>query len=207
MNFCICRQKNDFSTFNLPSEAMTNFHSKKQMFVHYAQMRLLLLRRWFLLPDDSKVSLTPCRFSVSLAPSVTLARDTFLPERQRLTHCTAADLLPAESTQKFIRGGAAQNLVSVESQHPSVACGDSSPLKKRAAYWCPAAVRKKKKCADFQSRSLLPSRLRVPPSSRRKAHGNALRCHKRTVCRFWVLKARFFSLFSLCHKGKNTHKS
>ena len=79
MNFYICRQKADFSTFNLPSAALTNFHSKKQFFVYYAQMRLLLLWRWFLLTDDSEVSLTPCRFSVSLAPSVTLTRDTFLP--------------------------------------------------------------------------------------------------------------------------------
>ena len=134
MNFYICRQKANFSTFNLPSAAMTNFHSKKQLFVYYAQMSLLRLWRWFLLTDDSKVSLTPCRFSVSLAPFVTLARDTFLPERLMVTNCSAADFLPAESTQKFIRGGAAQNLVSAESQHPSVACGDSSPLEKRAAY-------------------------------------------------------------------------
>ena len=63
-----------------------------------------------------------------------------------VTNCTAADLLPAESTQKFIRGGAAQNLVSAESQHPSVACGDSSPLEKRAAYRCPTALQKAKMC-------------------------------------------------------------
>ena len=55
---------------------MANFHSEKQLFVCYAQMCLLLLWRRFLLTDDSKVSLTPCRFSVPQAPSVTLARAT-----------------------------------------------------------------------------------------------------------------------------------
>ena len=43
--------------------------------------------------------------------------------------------------------------------------------------------------AVFQSRRLLPSRLRVPPSSRRKAYSDLLLCRRRKVCRFWVLKA------------------
>ena len=184
MNFYICRQKANFSTFNLPSAAMTNFHSKKQLFVYYAQMSLLRLWRWFLLTDDSKVSLTPCRFSVSLAPFVTLARDTFLPERLIVTHCGAADFLPAESTQKFIRGCAAQNLVSTESQHPSVSrSADSSPLKKRAAFAGTNCGAEKENSAAFQSRGLLPSRSRVTPSSRRKAHGDKLHCRRFSSCR------------------------
>ena len=32
-----------------------------------------------------------CRFSVSRAPSVTLTRDTFLPERLIVPHCAAAE--------------------------------------------------------------------------------------------------------------------
>ena len=61
---------------------------------------------------------------------------------------------------------------SPEPQHPSVAYGDSSPLKKRAAFAGTNCSAKKEKCADLQSRGLLSSRLRVTPSSRRKAHGN-----------------------------------
>ena len=40
--------------------------------------------------------------------------------------------------------------------------------------------------AAFQSRGLLPSRLRVTPSSRRKATVDALRCRRRKMCGFFL---------------------
>ena len=80
------------------------------------------------------------------------------------------------------------NPLPAEPQHPSVACGDSSPLKKRAAFAGTNCGAEKEKCADFQFRELLPSRSRVPPSSRRKAHSDQLRCRRKEKCedlRFW----------------------
>ena len=59
--------------------------------------------------------------------------------------------------------------------------------------------------AAFLSRVLLPSRLRVPPSSQRKAHSDQLHCHRSKVCRFLLLKSRKFPLFPLRHRGKNVH--
>ena len=66
-----------------------------------------------------------CRLSVPRAPSVTLARDTFLPERQRLTNCVAAKYPSSQSEAVRLRGSKS---AFSKSQHPSVACGDSSPL-------------------------------------------------------------------------------
>ena len=60
---------------------------------------------------------------------------------------------------------------------------------------------KQKVSADFSFRWLLPSRLRVPPSSRRKATVDALHCNKKQKCRLSVLKTRILHLFSLQYTG------
>ena len=129
-----------------------------------------------------------CRLSVSRAPSVTLTRDTFLPERQRLTNCVAAKYPSAQS--EVSPSAAAQKPLSSESQHPSVSrSADSSPLKKRAAFAGTNCGAEKENSAAFQFRRLLPSRSRVTPSSRRKAHGEKLRCHRRKMCKLLLLKS------------------
>ena len=71
-----------------------------------------------------------CRFSVSLAPSVTLSRDTFLPERLMVTNCSAADLLPAESTQSFTHSCTTYRLIPSDPNTPQSPAA-TAPLLKR----------------------------------------------------------------------------
>ncbi len=61
--------------------------------------------------------------------------------------------------------------------------------------------------AIFQSRRLLPSRSRVTPSSRRKVHGDALRCRKRKNVRILGFEPWIFHFYLSLSKNPNTPQS
>ena len=75
-----------------------------------------------------------------------------------MTDCAAANFLPAKSTQKFIRGCAAQTHFLPNPNTPQSPAATAPLLKRGQPLREQTAVQKKAKYADFQFRRLLPSR-------------------------------------------------
>ena len=120
-----------------------------------------------------------------------------------VTNCSAANLLPAESTQSFTHSCTTYSLIPSDPNTPQSPAATAPLLKRGQPIRCPTAVRKKKNVPPFSPACSFrhADACHLPP---RKAHGEKLRCHRRKMCKLSVLKTQILRLFSLRYKEKNT---